>query len=128
MFVTDTHAFIWFLTGDVKIGKEAKNLFLKADNGEITIVVPSVVLLEALYICERHRVMLKFKKILEKIRNTINYPIYPLDIDVIIECQNLKRLSNLHDRVVVATARLLNAKLITKDQEIKKSKLVDTVW
>ncbi|RLI85755.1 MAG: type II toxin-antitoxin system VapC family toxin, partial [Candidatus Altiarchaeales archaeon] len=33
-----------------------------------------------------------------------------------------------HDRVIVATAKLLNAKLITKDEEIKESGLVEVVW
>lgn len=34
----------------------------------------------------------------------------------------------MHDRILVATAKLLNAALITKDEEIIKSKVVRTIW
>ena len=61
-------------------------------------------------------------------KNTFNYITYPLDEEIVLECQNLKQFSDLHDRIVVATAKLLNAQLITKDEKIKKSKLVKTVW
>jgi len=37
-------------------------------------------------------------------------------------------LGELHDRIIVATTRILNAKLITKDEEIRKSRIVETVW
>jgi PIN domain nuclease of toxin-antitoxin system len=33
-----------------------------------------------------------------------------------------------HDRIIVATAKLLNAKLITKDENTKKTKIVKIVW
>jgi len=81
-----------------------------------------------MYVCEKHKKELKFSDVLEKIQNTINYPIYPLDTRVIIKCQNLRKISEMHDRVIVATAKLLNAKLITKDKEIRESKLVEVVW
>ncbi len=37
------------------------------------------------------------------------------------------RLKELHDRIIVATAKILNATLITKDEEIKNSKIVETI-
>jgi len=38
------------------------------------------------------------------------------------------KLKEMHDRIIVATAKLLNAVLITKDEEIIKSKIVKTIW
>lgn len=38
------------------------------------------------------------------------------------------RVGELHDRIIVATAKLLNAKLITKDKEIKSAGIVTVVW
>ena len=34
----------------------------------------------------------------------------------------------MHDKIITATARILNAELITKDKEIKNSGYVKTVW
>jgi PIN domain nuclease of toxin-antitoxin system len=38
------------------------------------------------------------------------------------------RLKELHDRIIVATAKILNAKLITKDRQIRDSGIVEIVW
>ena len=38
------------------------------------------------------------------------------------------KLPDPHDRIIVATAKLLNATLITKDEKIKNSKIVKTIW
>ena len=128
MYVTDTHSFLWFLADDARLGKKAREIFLSCDKGETTIIIPSIVLMEALFICERKKLDLEFKKVLEKIHNTINYPVYPLDTGIVSICQKLKQFSDPHDRIVVATSQILRAKLITKDDKIKKSKIVETVW
>jgi PIN domain nuclease of toxin-antitoxin system len=128
MYVTDTHSFLWFLADDKRLGKKAREVFLSCDKGETTIIIPSIVLMEALFICERKKLDLKFKKVLEKIHNTINYLVYPLDTGIVSMCQKLKQFSDPHDRIVVATSQILKAKLITKDEKIKKSKIVETVW
>lgn len=128
MYVTDTHSFLWFLADDDRLGKKVKEVFLSCDKGETTIVIPTIVLMEALFICERKKLDLEFKKVLEKIQKTINYPVYPLDVGIVSMCQKLKQFSDPHDRIIVATSKILNAKLITKDDKIKKSKIVETVW
>ncbi len=56
-----------------------------------------------------------------------NYYVYPLDEDVAFECSKLN-LKEPHDRIIVATARILNTPLITNDGNIKESKLVETLW
>jgi PIN domain nuclease of toxin-antitoxin system len=128
MYVTDTHSLIWFLTKDERLGVKANKIFRLCDQGKEIIVIPAIVLLECLYICERKKVDLKFREILLKIKRTFNYITYPLDEEIVLECQKLKRFPDLHNRIVVATAKLLNVTLITKDAKIKNSKLVKTIW
>ena len=91
-------------------------------------VVPSIVLLECMYICEKKRIAFEFREVMLKIQGTVNYPIYPLDEEVVSECQNFSKITEAHDRIIVATTKLLNAKLITKDVNITNSKTVETVW
>jgi PIN domain nuclease of toxin-antitoxin system len=54
--------------------------------------------------------------------------VYPLDEEVILTCRDVKEITEPHDRIIVATAKLLNARLITKDEKIRNSKIVETVW
>lgn len=128
MYVTDAHSFLWFITKDERLGNKAREIFRSCDKGNVIVVIPSIVLLECLYVCEKKNVHLEFREILKRIEGTFNYPIYPLDGEVVLECQDISKITDPHDRIIVATARLLNAKLITKDDKIKKSKIVETVW
>ncbi|MCZ7383278.1 MAG: PIN domain-containing protein [Candidatus Methanoperedens sp.] len=128
IFVTDTHALLWYLTDDEKLSKIAQGVFEKADKGEVDIVIPTTVLAEALFITEKHRVDIEFIDIIENIQNSSNYLLHPLDIDIVMKCHELKKIPELHDRIIVATAILLDAKLITKDTKIKVSKEVEVVW
>jgi PIN domain nuclease of toxin-antitoxin system len=51
-----------------------------------------------------------------------------MKMEVILNCQRIKEIVELHDRIVVAIAKLLNATLITKDDKIISSGLVKTIW
>jgi|LGVF01.1.fsa_nt_gb predicted nucleic acid-binding protein len=66
MFVVDTHPLLWHLTEDAKLGRRAKEVLDKTDRGEITVIVPTIVLAEALFILEKKRADLKFKDISRK--------------------------------------------------------------
>jgi len=48
LHVADTHALIWFLTRDNKLGSNAKEIFQKTEEGETIIVVSVISLLEIL--------------------------------------------------------------------------------
>jgi PIN domain nuclease of toxin-antitoxin system len=128
MYVTDAHGFLWFLSKDKKLGKNALEIFRACDKGKEIVVVPSIVLLECMYVCEKKRIEFEFQEIMQKIQGTFNYPVYPLDEEIILECQSIRQIAEVHDRIIVATAKLLNAKLITRDTNITDSKIVETIW
>ena len=128
MYVTDAHALLWFLLQDPKLSKKALKIFRACDLGKEIVVIPSIVLLECMYVCEKKRVSFDFQDVIHKLEGTFNYPIYPLDEEVILQCPSLRQVVEMHDRIIVATARLLNAKLITKDANIVGSNVVETVW
>jgi len=130
MYLTDTHALLWYLTDDERLGERARETFVEADKGEATVIIPTIVLAESLFIVEKHKVDVKFRDILKKIQNSLNYVVYPLNITVVLKCQDkeLKKISEIHDRIIVATAKLLNVKPITKDPEIQDSGIVECVW
>ena len=127
MYVTDTHAFLWYLSEDKRLSKKALEAFEECDSGKDIMIVPSIVLVETLFLCENKRVELKFEEILSRLQISSNYHVYPLDERVVAECLNIK-LPDPHDRIIVATAKLLNAELITKDEKIRKAKIIKTIW
>lgn len=128
MFVVDTHPLLWHLTEDVKLGRRAKEVLDKTDRGEITVIVPTIVLAEALFILEKKRADLEFKDVLKKIARSLNYAAYPLDLQIILKCQELKKIPEIHDRIIVATAKILGAKVLTRNRKIAKSGEVEVMW
>ena len=57
-----------------------------------------------------------------------NYRILPLDLAVVLALSKLTSLSELHDRIIVASANLLNVPVIARDSAIAASGYVATVW
>jgi PIN domain nuclease of toxin-antitoxin system len=50
------------------------------------------------------------------------------DPNHVLDFDACAKISEMHDRMIVGAARRMNAKLITRDKQIIKSRLVTTVW
>ncbi len=128
LYVTDTHSLVWFLTNDLKLGRNALTIFQNADRGEDTIIIPTIVLAEISYIAEKKKVDIKFGEILNKFEDSSNYMPYNLDLNVILKTLELHNINEMHDKIITATAMLVNAKILTMDPDIVDSGYVGTIW
>jgi PIN domain nuclease of toxin-antitoxin system len=128
IYVADTHAFLWFLAEDKRLSNAARYIFDAAEKGETTIALPTIILAESIRILEKKRLNLQLDNILEKVGKASNYVTLPLDLNVISRMTKLTRLLEIHDRIVVASADLLGAVLITKDEYIHGTGYVQTAW
>jgi len=54
--VTDTHALIWYLEDSPKLSTLANQTFDRCDRGEITIYIPTMCLIEIIYLQEKGRI------------------------------------------------------------------------
>lgn len=52
-YVTDTHALIWYLENSPRLGSQARAAFDACDRGEIQIYVPTICLIEIVYLMEK---------------------------------------------------------------------------
>jgi PIN domain nuclease of toxin-antitoxin system len=127
-YVTDTHALLWYLTDDGRLSKDANLIFEETERGEHLIIVPTIVLLESLDVIEKKRVAYDFDLVLQSIQDNENYIIWDLDLEVVSQVEKIRNVPELHDRIIVAIARLCDAGLITKDGQITESKEVKTEW
>ena len=84
-------------------------------------------LVEILYLSEKRRIPLNLAQFTEKMSSLTNYRLVDIDLAVILEAQNVRGLE-LHDRIIVSTARVLGVPILTSDQEIIDSGLVEVIW
>lgn len=126
-FVADTHAFLWYLIDSPKLSKKARRYFELADKGEAVIIVPAIVLLECLDVTEKKKVAVTFDEIVVKMTQASNFILAEINWSLILEVWKVKGLKDLHDRVIIAAARIFDAGLISKDKIIRKH-YPKTIW
>jgi len=111
------------------LSKKARDIFLKAEKGEEIILVPSIVFAEMFWLLERKRQYpLKFKKVVKQIRAKPGYQLFPISYPIIEALPRIEFRFEMHDLILILTARLNDAPLITKDGAITESKIVKTLW
>ncbi|MBU7045237.1 MAG: PIN domain-containing protein [Theionarchaea archaeon] len=125
LYVTDTHAFLWYIHGTLPEGVDS--IFKSAEKGESTLFIPTIVLAECLYLVENGKIDLDFNELLKRIEMGRNFIPTSFNFQLMQILPGIG-VSELHDRIIVATAKILNAKLITKDREIKRADIVEVVW
>ena len=113
--IIDSHALFWFLTGNPKLSSRAKRLI---ENSE-KVVIPSIVLMEILYLLEKNNLAFKFIEFLSELKIR-NYLVYPLDLKIVAQTLSINPTLEMHDRIIIATAQIFNAQLISKDKLIRK--------
>jgi PIN domain nuclease of toxin-antitoxin system len=131
-YVTDTHAVLWYLSGDKRLSRRARTAFLRAKDGYGQIIVPSIVLVEAVFILQRQRVS---SDVIERLLNLPDSPdagitVFPLTAPIARECASFGPVAvpEMPDRIIAATARYLGLSLLTVDPVIAESELVTVVW
>jgi PIN domain nuclease of toxin-antitoxin system len=127
-YVIDTHALVWLLDGDPRLGSAARDALSSHSDQQI---IPAIVLAEMSFLFQRRRIHISPSTVLTRVVATPNTKIFPLDESVV---ERLPGVLNIHDGIIVATALLIRDTLgedvtvITRDAEIVQSGLVKTLW
>ena len=126
--ITDTHALVWYFMDDQRLGKQAAELF-DSKKDDVLIIVPTIVVLaELLYISRKGRITMSFENTLKMIEESANFDVASLDLGIIRIANTIVPDLEMHDSLIVSTAIHYGVGLITKDQEIIKSGLVNIYW
>lgn len=124
MILLDTHVWYWLLTGDERI---KKSCFLKMINKAVKsseLQISAITLWELAMMESRGRISLtgNVKNWIDEALTKSNVNVCPLSSEIAVDSCNLP--GEFHgdpaDRMIVATARALDAKLLTFDKEILK--------
>ena len=125
IYVADTHAWIFYLLN--RLPKKVDEIFSEAELGRAVIFIPTIVLAECVYLVERRRIDLDFDVLFSKLRTGGNFVPASLTINVVERLPKVSFLE-IHDRIIVSTAQVLEAKVLTRDEHIVSSSIVETIW
>lgn len=132
-YILDTHALVWYLEGNPRLGKQAK-IVLDADDCEL--VLPLIALAEAAYLIERGRIGIPTAAdLMSDIKNDKRIEIYPLTMEVFDRSLTAagSSIPELHDRFIVSTGLHLQdlghtTTILTGDAVITAAEVLPVIW
>lgn len=89
---------------------------------------PTIVLSEAFDIAEKRKVELDFQKMYRLISDNPVFEIIGFSASIFDETLEIKDIQEIHDRIIVATAKFYSAHIITKDRIIGASGEVESLF
>lgn len=121
--LVDTHTIFWFFTADKRISNKAKSYLSKASR----IFIPTIVLLELLYLMRKIGMENQFIDINKQLKTDSRTTFVSLDLAIVEAIARNPEAIEMHDAVIVASAQTLQVPLVTKDGTIQKV-YPKTIW
>ncbi|MBI3540759.1 MAG: type II toxin-antitoxin system VapC family toxin [Deltaproteobacteria bacterium] len=131
-YLADTHAIIWYVEGDSRLGPQARVLMKRMEEGEALIFLSVISLFEIDYLIHKKKVSDKLPELLLKETKPTNSALQIVGIDLSVYHAfrevPAKAIPELPDRILAATALSLSCPIITKDSKITQWKGLEAVW
>lgn|SRR5262249_5901537 len=130
-YTLDTHALVWFLEGNPRLGSNARAVIQDPSN---ILYLPLIALAEACWVVEKRRSAIpSVANLLADVDADPRIVLVPLDRTILTRSLALTALGEMHDRQIVATALHLSrpgapVALLSCDGNITASALVPMVW
>lgn len=128
-FLVDTHVVVRWLIEPRKLSNEQTRILRTAVHRQEILALSAMTLLEIARLSANGRVRTKGdpNELLNRIEQSPSFTILPITFEIAAEAACLASLRDPADRAIVATARVHRLRLLTSDQRILSSKLVNTI-
>jgi len=127
-YVTDTHALYWYLNSDKRLGTRVKEIYQQALKNDILIFIPSIVLAELYWILNKQDKANIFPILFDVFEEADQFRFVDFRAEHVLLFDELSKIPEMHDRIIVGVAQTLGIPCLTKDEKIINSNLVETVW
>ena len=131
LIVLDTHVLVWWLADALKLSTAAKKA-IQAGAAKSEVLISAATILEIATLVRRQRLVLTtgFDEWLADLRELPELQIVPVNADIAARAGSFG--TEVHgdpiDRLIIATALVSKAKLVSADATIRASRIVPTVW
>ena len=126
-YVLDTHAFVWYLRGR-RVGKAAGRVLREIDRGASRAWVPAIALVEIAVLYERRRSAIGVAEVEASMARNSELRPLPLDFAQAKEFALLRGIADPFDRLIMAAGRSTGCPIVTADERIAASGLVQVIW
>jgi predicted nucleic acid-binding protein len=126
-YLLDTVTLIRHFSGEGHIGKTAQHIFDQAEISGDSFFISVITLMEVMYLAEKNRIPVNLGRTIDKIRGNTLYAIVDLSADILQVAQEIT-FYELHDRLILATAKWLDIPVISSDKKFHDVDKIQVVW
>jgi len=123
-YLLDTVTVVRHFTGGGRLGKKVNDIL---DFNENIFLISVISLMEILYLSEKQRIDIDLNETLNKIELSSLYRIVDLTPEILKVANDLI-FYELHDRLILSTAKWLDIPIISSDEEFKQVKDIQVLW
>ena len=129
--LADSHTIVWHMNGSERLSATAANALTKAEATD-GVVLSVASLVDLWYVTQTTKGVSEadLAELRKEMSASPELSLHPIDEDVADTTTTIPRdvLADPWDRFIVATAKVLDVPLVTRDRAIRDSKLVPTIW
>lgn len=126
-YLLDTVTIIRHFTDSGKIGKRAREILETKSGDQDRFMISVVSLMEILYLSEKHRISISLKETLKRLESSSLYMVVDLTPEILLVAETIN-FAELHDRLILATAKWLDVPVISSDSKFHSVKEVEVIW
>jgi PIN domain nuclease of toxin-antitoxin system len=132
-YIVDTHALIWYLEGNPRLGQQAKQVLADVES---KLILPIIVLAESVLVIDKKRTAIPSASVcLTRILQDQRIEICDLTLPIFQRSLTEEglRVPELHDRLIVSTGLYLQdlgyaVAILTRDEEIVQAGVLPVIW
>lgn len=126
-YLLDTVTIIRHFADSGKMGKRAREILETTSGDQDRFMISVVSLMEILYLSEKHRISISLKETLKRVASSSLYMVVDLTPEILLVAETID-FAELHDRLILATAKWLDVPVISSDSKFFVVEEVEVVW
>jgi len=111
-----------------RMPEKTKQIFERAERGEVEIYIPAMVLAEIGYLSEKNRIDTNIREVKDYCSDHRTIKAKETTFKAVENAFTIDDIPELHDRIIAGAAMELNLELLTNDPKIEKSCFLKTIW
>ncbi len=128
VYVADTHALFWHRRDASRLGPAADAVFRLAAAGGAQIMVPAIVVVELFYLGQKVGVPILPSVFLDDISHSRESVFSELGQAQLESMEEVGGVPEMHDRLIAVEALVFHAPIISNDEALRASGMVDVLW
>ena len=127
-YIVDTHTLFWYVRYPHQLSPAADAVFRLAAAGLARIIVPAIVVAEFYYLTQKSGSPITPSTLFAYINQSTEFVFSELGQAQLEGMEQIADVPEMHDRLISAEALVYQAPVISKDEALRTSGLVDIIW